>query len=215
MNYWTGYTAELLDAIHSIDLGKVDQVIGIFKEARAHGRRIFVCGDDGMDSVASHLLCEMVMSASSDHPSRFRMFALCNEPPWNAAAKEAVGGRVFVEQLRKFAEPDDVVVVINTSSDSLKAIHAMEYASWIGCRTISITNCALRELNSTVEVNFSASTSQISNKDTQLIICHMIGYYFAHVERTRNFSLINPVKSTGPSSGSGPVGGEDGEEPYR
>ena len=107
------YKALVLNAIQSIDLSKVGQVIQIFKAARAHGRRVFVCGDDGSDAAASHFLCDLVKSLNYTNSSPFRILALSDQLPKQIrASDEHSRDRVFVEQLKNFAEPEDVVMQV-------------------------------------------------------------------------------------------------------
>ena len=56
--------------------GAVDQAIEWFREARDAGRRIFVCGNGGSASTASHFACDMVKGASYNRDRRFRIMAL-------------------------------------------------------------------------------------------------------------------------------------------
>ena len=58
------YKADVLKAIDTIDLEKVGQAIDILKRARDEDRRIFVCGNGGSASTASHFVCDMVKGAS-------------------------------------------------------------------------------------------------------------------------------------------------------
>ncbi len=142
MDYPAQYKARLLNAIQSIDLDKVSEVIQAFKTARAHGRRIFVCGNGGTDSVVSQFLCDIVKSAGSNRSTRFRILALSDQMPRIGTAREDLTNeRVFVEQLKNFAEPEDVVMGICTSGNSPSVVNAIEYGSWIGCQTIGITGC--------------------------------------------------------------------------
>ena len=46
---------------------------------------------------------------------------------------------VFAEQLKNFAEPDDLVLAISGSGNSPNVLRAIEYANSIGCRTIALT----------------------------------------------------------------------------
>lgn len=184
MNYPARYRSELLNAIQSIDLDKVDQVIEIFREARANGRRIFVCGDGGMDFVASQFLCEMVNSAGFNRSSRFRILALSDQlPRVSGHGHELAPDRVFVEQLKNFAEPDDVVMGISASGNSPNVLRAIEYALWIGCRTIAVTSREGGELASLAETNINVLVSPVGSVE-DIIICHMIGYYFTEFEKT-------------------------------
>src|SRR5262249_25318769 len=80
MNYPEQYRAELLSAIQRMDLNGVSAAIEVFREARAQGHRIFVCGS-GRSAVASHLLCEMVKGSTLTRASKFRIFALTGELP--------------------------------------------------------------------------------------------------------------------------------------
>src|SRR5262245_44230612 len=75
------YKSELLKAIESIELDKVNQAIELFRDARANGRRIFVCGNGGSAATASHFACDIVKGASFNKPSRFRIMALTDQLP--------------------------------------------------------------------------------------------------------------------------------------
>jgi len=185
MDYPGQYKTQILNAIQCIDLGKVGQIIHLFKSARAHGRRIFVCGAGGTDSMAAQFLCDMVKSASFNRSSRFRILALSDQTSILAGAGEFSNDRVFVEQLKNFAEPKDVVMGVCTSGNAASVVNAIEYASWIGCRTIGITGneggdvAKLAELTIQIPVRHPGSI-----EDAHMIICHMIGYYFLDFEKT-------------------------------
>src|ERR1035438_673161 len=105
------YKADLLKAIETIDLEKVRQAIDILIQARQEGRRIFVCGNGGSASTASHFACDMVKGASFQRDRRFRIMALTDSLPTLTAYSNDVHYEcVFVEQLKNFAEPGDVVM---------------------------------------------------------------------------------------------------------
>jgi len=186
MDYPGQYKAEILNAIHNIDLGKVNQVIQAFKAARAHGRRIFVCGNGGIDSMVSQFLCDMVKGASYNQSSRFRILALSDKLPEVSQERDMFAkDRVFVEQLKNFAQPEDVVLGICPSGNSQQVVNAIEYANWIGCRTIGVTGfdggkvARLAELNVQVPVKHAGSV-----EDAHVIICHMIGCYFTDFDES-------------------------------
>jgi len=184
MEYPGRYKAMVLNAIQSIDLGKVDQVIQLFKAARAHGRRIFVCGSGGSDSVASHLLCDLVKEANYSHPSPFRILALSDQLPKLIRIQDGLTkDRVFVEQLKNFAEPEDIVMGICASGNAPSIVSAIEYAAWIGCRTIAITGFEAGRVSELAEVIVQVPVKHMGSiEDAHLVICHMIGYYFAGLD---------------------------------
>jgi D-sedoheptulose 7-phosphate isomerase len=180
MDYPGQYQSQILNAIQTIDLGKVTQVIQLFKSARAHGQRIFVCGSGGTDGMASQFLCEMVKSAGRNRSSRFRILALSDLSPIIAPIRDDfLNERVFVEQLKNFAEPEDVVMGICTSGDTRSVANAIEYASWIGCHTIGITGSEGGEIARLAELAIQVPVSHPGSiEDVHMMVSHMISYYF-------------------------------------
>ena len=195
MDYPEKYKAQLLYAIQSIDLDKVSQAIQVFKSARAHGRRIFVCGSGGTDSMAAQFLSEIVRGASFNQSTRFRILALSDElPKISHRADDLTRDRVFVEQLKNFAEPEDVAMGISSSGDSRSVVNAIEYASWIGCKTIAVTGGNGGRLARLAQLNIQVPVTHISSVwDAHMIICHMIGYYFVENEPAQ----VSPASTSG------------------
>jgi D-sedoheptulose 7-phosphate isomerase len=185
MDYPEAYKSELLNAIQRIDLSKVNEVIQIFKAARVHGRRIFVCGSGGADYMASQTLCDMVKGASFNQSSRFRILALIDQLPKVTRKQDDLSkDRVFVEQLKNFAEPEDVVMAICSTGNARNVVGAIEYASWIGCKTIAVTGRDGGKLAKLAEVNVSVPVQHLGSiEDAHVIICHMIGFYFWEYEQ--------------------------------
>ena len=180
MTYPERYKAELLAAIETIPLGKVSQAIEWFKEARAAGRQIFVCGNGGSASTASHFVCDMMKGASFERPARFRILALTDSlPTITAYANDVSYDAVFVEQLRNFAQPGDLVMCLSGSGNSPNVIRAMEYANSIGCRTIALTGRDGGRLGPMAQLHIQVPVPHMGRiEDGHLIVCHMIAYYF-------------------------------------
>ena len=140
MSFPETYKSNLLQAIDTIDLEKVNQAIAILAQARDEGRRIFVCGNGGSASTSSHFVCDMVKGASFNRAKRFRIMALTDSLPTITAYSNDVSYEcVFVEQLKNFAEPGDVLLAISGSGNSPNVLRAVEYANSIQCRTIALS----------------------------------------------------------------------------
>ncbi len=178
------YKAEVLKALDTIELGKVEETIGLFRRAREEGRRIFVCGNGGSASTASHFVCDMVKGASYGKPSRFRIMALTDSLPTLTAYTNDVNYEcVFVEQLKNFAEPEDLVVAISASGNSLNVIRAVEYGNSVGCRTIALTGKDGGRLGQVAELNIQVAHSHMGRiEDLHMMVLHMIGYSFMEEE---------------------------------
>jgi D-sedoheptulose 7-phosphate isomerase len=180
MSYPAIYKTELLKTIDAIDLDKVNQVIALFREAREKGRRIFVCGNGGSASTASHFACDVVKGASYNRERRFRIMALTDQLPTLTAYANDVGyDCVFVEQLKNFAEPGDVVMAISGSGNSPNVIEAVKHANAIGCRTVALTGRDGGRLGPLAHINICVPVPHMGRiEDAHMIVCHMIGYCF-------------------------------------
>jgi D-sedoheptulose 7-phosphate isomerase len=174
------YKAALLGALETVDLEKVGQAIEIFQKAREEGRRIFVCGNGGSASTASHFACDMVKGASYGKETRFRIMALTDSLPTITAYSNDVGYEcVFAEQLKNFAEPGDVVMAISGSGNSPNVLRAIEYGNALGCRTIALTGRNGGKLGPLAELNLQVSEPHMGRiEDAHVVVMHMICYYF-------------------------------------
>jgi len=184
MTFSESYKQQTLDTIASIDTEKVNRVIELFREARDHQRRIFVCGNGGSASTASHLACDLVKGASFERSSRFRILALTDSLPTITAYSNDVGYEsVFVEQLKNFAEPQDLVMAISGSGNSLNVVRAIEYGNSIGCKTVGLTGRSGGKLGEAAQITVHVPFQHMGRiEDAHFIICHMIAYHFMEHE---------------------------------
>jgi D-sedoheptulose 7-phosphate isomerase len=178
------YLERLRVTLETIDLGKVVQATRWFQEARAQGRSIFVCGNGGSATTASHFVTDIVKNASYGRPSRFRIMALTDSVPTVTAYANDVGYEsVFVEQLKNFAQPGDLVMAISGSGNSPNVLRAIDYANSIGCRTLALTGRDGGKLGPLAQLNLQVSEPHMGRiEEAHLTICHMIGYYFIDLE---------------------------------
>jgi D-sedoheptulose 7-phosphate isomerase len=186
MNFPTEYKNEVLKALETVDLDKVSQAIELFKDARASGRHIFVCGNGGSASTASHFACDIVKGASYNRNQRFRIMALTDQmATLTAYANDVSYDCVFVEQLRNFAQQGDLVMGISGSGNSPNVLRALEYANSIGCKTVALTGRDGGKLGPLAQLNIQVNAPHMGRiEDAHMIVCHMIGYYFMEVEST-------------------------------
>jgi D-sedoheptulose 7-phosphate isomerase len=185
MSFLELYKADCLKAIDTIDLEKVNQAIAVLAEARDEDRQIFICGNGGSASAASHFACDIVKGASFQRTKRFRIMALTDSLPTLTAYSNDVSYEcVFAEQLKNFARPGDVVIAISGSGNSPNVLRAIEYGNSIGCRTIALSGRDGGKLGPMAQLNIQVSHPHMGRiEDGHLIILHMIGYYFMDTEK--------------------------------
>ena len=180
--YASEYKANLLKAIDTVDLNGIAQAIEILREAREKDRQIFVCGNGGSASTASHFVCDMLKCAS-ERGGRFRIMALTDSLPTITAYSNDVSYEsIFTEQLKNFARPRDVVMALSGSGNSPNVVSALSYANSIGCQTIALTGRNGGKLGPLAKLQIHVAEPHMGRiEDGHLMACHMICYYFVEV----------------------------------
>ena len=180
MNFSLQYKTKLLSALETVDPQAVARGIQILAAARDENRHIFVRGNGGSASTASHFVTDMVKGASYNRTARFRIMALTDSMPTITAYSNDVGyDCVFAEQLKNFAQPHDVFMAISGSGNSPNVVCAMEYANSIGCQTIALTGRDGGKLGPLAKLQIRVAELHMGRiEDAHLIVCHMFCYYF-------------------------------------
>ena len=185
-SYPEQYRAKLIDTIAHIDTAQVQRAIDQLAETRDAGRCIFVCGNGGSASTASHFACDMVKGASYNRDKRFKIMALTDQMATiTAYANDVSYDLVFVEQLRNFAQKGDLLLAISGSGNSPNVLRAMEYATLAGCRTIALTGRDGGALGPMAALNIQVPVPHMGRiEDAHMIVCHMICYSFMDTAAT-------------------------------
>ena len=179
------YKSDLLRAIDTLDLDKVRQATALLRQARDGNAQIFVCGNGGSAATASHFVCDMLKGASYNRSGRFRIMALNDSlPTLTAYSNDVCYECAFVEQLKNFANPGDVVMAISGSGNSPNVLRALEYANSIECRTIALTGRDGGKLGPLAQLNIQVSNPHMGRiEDVHMIVAHMMSYYFMDIEK--------------------------------
>ncbi|MBI1354012.1 MAG: SIS domain-containing protein [Acidobacteria bacterium] len=180
MSYPNAYKSALFAALDTLDLAKVEQAIDAFRVARDEGRTIFVFGNGGSAATANHFVCDVIKGCSYGCDKRFKMMALSEMLPTMTAYANDVGyDAVFVEPLRNFAKPGDIVMAISGSGNSPNVVRAIEYANEIDCLTIGLTGFDGGKLGRLAKLQIHVDDRHMGRaEDGHMIVCHMICYAF-------------------------------------
>src|SRR5689334_6789609 len=174
------YKSDIMRAIDTVDLERVNQAIDTLREARRQGRHIFVCGNGGSAATASHFVCDVLKGCSFNREERFRIMALNDSLPTLTAYSNDVSYEcAFAEQLKNFAQPGDVVIAISGSGNSPNVLRAIEYGNSIGCTTVALTGRDGGKLGPLAKIQVHMPEPHMGRiEDGHMIVCHMIAYCF-------------------------------------
>jgi D-sedoheptulose 7-phosphate isomerase len=143
------YLKEVSKIAMNIDRKAVDEAIGILYDAWKHDQQIFIVGNGGSASTATHFACDLNKWVSDEAERKFRAFSLVDNIPLMSALTNDNGwSDVYYEQLRNFLRKGDVVVAISVhgGSGSYKAgpwsqnlLKAVRYAKDNGAKVVGLT----------------------------------------------------------------------------
>jgi D-sedoheptulose 7-phosphate isomerase len=174
------YLEDLRTALDGLDLQAVGQVREMLAQARREGRQIFVCGNGGSASTASHLANDLGKGASLGRDKPFRVMALTDNVPWITALANDVGyGAVFVEQLRTLAQAGDLLLAISGSGNSPNVLRAVQLAREKGMKTIGWTGMGGGKLAGMVDLPIVVKSQHMGRvEDVHVVLMHLVCYYF-------------------------------------
>jgi D-sedoheptulose 7-phosphate isomerase len=129
-------------------------------ECYRKGRMIFLCGNGGSGSNASHF-CEDIGKGTlrrqdfdNEAKKRMRILSLTDNTPYILAWGNDEGfDRVFVEQLKNLANPGDLLIAISGSGNSPNVLRAVEWAHRHGVKTFGCTGFGGGKLRTLAQQN--------------------------------------------------------------
>lgn len=170
------YLSTLKGTLDSLNRDEISRFAEVLEDAYRRGATIFVCGNGGSASTASHFACDINKGVSYGLESRFKVLPLTdNLATIMAYANDTSYDLIFVEQLKNFIREGDVVVGISGSGNSRNVLLAIEHAKSQGNATVGLTGYAGGRLKaiSDISVNANINDMQIS-EDVHFIICHLM-----------------------------------------
>ena len=155
---------------------KAQEIVGELLKARDSGKRIYIMGNGGSASTASHMASDLNKGANRKDAPRFKAVALTdNIPAMLAWANDSSYEDVFLEQLINHVEKGDVVIGISGSGNSVNVLKAIEHANRVGAVTIGLTGFDGGALNKICKVSYVVPNDCMQQvEDVHLLIEHMI-----------------------------------------
>jgi D-sedoheptulose 7-phosphate isomerase len=142
------FLSEFADVGKRISENDINKAIDLLFDAWKKWSKIFIIGNGGSASTASHFACDLAKTTAVEGKKRFKVISLTDNVPLLTALTNDNGfASIFVEQLKNLLEKDDVLIAISVHggsgqdkaglwSQNLTA--AIQYAKDNSARTIGI-----------------------------------------------------------------------------
>ncbi len=170
------YLDELASLFEGFNLEQFEKIVSCILDAYKNDKKIFVMGNGGSGSTASHFACDINKGCCMDLEKKFKMICLNdNTPTILALANDVSYDVVFEEQLKNFFTPGDLVIGISGSGNSENVLRAIRYANANGGKTVGLSGFAGGQLSLLVDISLIAKVDDMQKvEDIHLIVIHMI-----------------------------------------
>jgi D-sedoheptulose 7-phosphate isomerase len=171
-----GYFTGLKETLDKLPEGLISEVIDILHTARLNQRKIFIMGNGGSASTASHFVCDLAKNTRKEGWPSFRAIGLAdNMPIFSAYANDEGYENVFAQQLANLVEPGDIVIAISASGNSPNVLKAIGLACQRKAFTIGFTGFSGGVLGKIVDINLHVPSDVIEHvEDAHLMLEHLI-----------------------------------------
>jgi D-sedoheptulose 7-phosphate isomerase len=178
-----GYLNLLRGILDELPLDAVERALEIFETAYREDRTVFICGNGGSHSTASHWVCDFSKGTVKSGAKRMRMIGLGdNIPLLTAYANDVHYDQVFAEPLRTYARAGDVVVLLTASGNSPNILAAANAAKEVGAVTIGLIGFGGGKLSALVDHPIVVSSKEYGPvEDLHLILDHIISLHMRSV----------------------------------
>lgn len=176
MEQVTNYIAELQTTMGRLPRELIAQVIEILHDARMSGRQIFIMGNGGSASTATHFVCDLAKNTRRSGQPHFRVIGLTdNMAIFSAYANDEGYDQVFSQQMANLINPTDIVIGISASGNSPNVLNGIEEAKKHNATTIAFTGFTGGKLGPMADINIHVDSNIIEHvEDIHLMLEHMI-----------------------------------------
>ncbi len=172
----TTYFQQQQEIINRFDAARLEPLLEILEHARLQEKHIFVFGNGGSASTASHFAADLSKNTRRTYLPHFHVTCLND----NMALLSAYGNdegydNVFAAPLRSLAKPGDIALAISASGNSPNVIRAMETANELGLTTIGFAGFAGGKLKTSAQHCIVISSESYEHiEDLHMMLCHAL-----------------------------------------
>lgn len=188
-DFFQEYLAAHKQAVNDLDLERIESVVELLFEAYRDGKRVFIFGNGGSASIASHMACDLgkgtLLRIYDANEKRLRVMSLTdNVALFTAYANDLSFDEVFVQQLHDLIEEGDVAIAISASGNSPNIIKAVEYAKGCGAKIVGLlgfeTGGRVAKLADCSVIAKSKHYGRIESIHS--LVAHLIASWFAEMK---------------------------------
>lgn len=189
MEFIKNYFNELKKEMDNISNEDIKKVTDVLYDAYKKNKQIFIIGNGGSASTASHFACDLskgtLQRIYDEKEKRFRVLSATD----NVAIITAFGNdlgydNIFSQQIKNLITPGDIVIAITGSGNSPNILSAIEMATRVGAVTIGFLGFDGGKLNKMVDYSIHVPSNNYGRiEDLHLVLSHLISSYLTEMKK--------------------------------
>ncbi len=176
------YIRRECEVLNQLDVGSISDAMNLLEDCLENERNVYIFGNGGSASTASHFQNDFNKGISEHLDRKFRFCCLNDNVPTVMAVANDIGyEEIFRFQLRGKLKPQDVIVAISGSGNSMNVINAVMYAKETGCKIIGLTGYDGGKLKglSDISLHVPVNSMQIT-EDIHMVFDHLMMCVFSN-----------------------------------
>src|SRR5210317_135142 len=176
MNNIEAYIDKVKDTLDRLNRKEINALIEAFHTTYQNGGTIYTFGNGGSGASASHAAGDFLKGASYGLDKRFKMICLNDNLPSMMAIANDIGWEsIFVEPLKNFLQPHDLVIGISGSGNSKNVVTALEYANEKGATTVALSGFKGGKIAQIATINVHAPVMDMEvTEDVHMVIFNIV-----------------------------------------
>ncbi len=170
------YLASVQEAIAGLDRSAIVQIVELLFDVRSRGNQVFIAGNGGSSSTASHMAADLTRAASDSSGPPLRCRSLTDNVPAVTAWSNDVGVEAAFElQMEQVVEPGDVLIAISASGRSPNIIAAANAARRQGASVVGLVGFGGGKLAEIADVAVVVPSDEYGPvEDIHLLLGHLL-----------------------------------------
>lgn len=170
------YIDLLKSTLDQLDRAEIEKAVQAFLRVYHHQGTIYIFGNGGSGASASHATGDFLKGASFGLEKRFKVISLNdNMPALMAIANDMSWDEIFIEQLKNFITPGDLVIGISGSGNSKNVVKAMEFAKDKGIQTIAFCGYKGGKIKEIADIHIHSKAMDMEiAEDIHMIVFNII-----------------------------------------
>jgi D-sedoheptulose 7-phosphate isomerase len=159
------YLQRLARTLQRVPERAIDDTLELLFATRKSSRRVYVIGNGGCASTASHLACDLARSTDRHTGARLRTCALAdNTALLTAWSNDAAFERAFAEEINDLVETDDVVIAITPDGSAPNIVAGLHAAAARGAHRVALVGA-----DAGVVLDLAEIVIQVPSADAELL----------------------------------------------